>query len=385
MRSAWRQIMQPEFELVLLCATPAKEERHNSRIRALVDQDLDWARVEEFADWHRLVPLLYWELKATRPDRIPPSIADSFERNMRNNLLLTGELFRVLSLFDRAGIPAIPFKGPALAAGVYGNLALRTFGDLDVLVPPADAWRARDLLLGEGYRSNLQLHPARRQDYLRSYDEFTLYGDNALLEIHWGFIPPHFSISLDTAAFLERREQLLLGNRSIPSLRPEDLLLVLCVHGAKHCWTHFGLVADIAWLMTKHSLPSQALLARAKEAGCHRIVLVAAKLACEVLEAPLAEPVARAIDADPAVSVLAGEVLDAIFGKRHDETDILSSARLHMRMRERLRDRLRYAFRLLTRPGVEDWQMIDLPAALSFLYPVLRYPRLALKYRSKTP
>ena len=32
------------------------------------------------------------------------------------------------------GIAAIPYKGPVLAAAVYGNLALRTFSDLDILV-----------------------------------------------------------------------------------------------------------------------------------------------------------------------------------------------------------------------------------------------------------
>jgi len=43
-------------------------------------------------------------------------------------------------------------------------------------------------------------------------------------------------------------------------------------------------------------------------------------------------------------------------------------------------DRARYFFRLGTRPGLEDWQMVNLPRPLSFLYRVLRFPRLAFKY-----
>jgi hypothetical protein len=40
---------------------------------------------------------------------------------------------------------------------------------------------------------------------------------------------------------------------------------------------------------------------------------------------------------------------------------------------------------LATRQGIEDWQMVDLPRPLSFLYPVLRFPRLAFKYRARVP
>jgi hypothetical protein len=46
---------------------------------------------------------------------------------------------------------------------------------------------------------------------------------------------------------------------------------------------------------------------------------------------------------------------------------------------------VRYALRLTTRAGVEDWEAIDLPPSLSFLYPVLRFPRLVMKYRSRVP
>jgi hypothetical protein len=69
-----------------------------------------------------------------------------------------------------------------------------------------------------------------------------------------------------------------------------------------------------------------------------------------------------------------------MFGKPHDETAILSTARFHMQMREDPRDKLLYCFRLATRPGIEDWQAARLPPHFSFLYRVLRVPRLLRKY-----
>jgi hypothetical protein len=213
-----------------------------------------------------------------------------------------------------------------------------------------------------------------------------MYGDNGtLVELHWAFVPPHFSVFLDLSHCWPRRDVVLFGNRTVPSLNAEDLLLMLALHGAKHCWSHLSLITDLAWLLATEQLDWPALLTRAGGLGIGRMVLLGASLAFRIFEVPLADPVAAAIERDPAVAVLTSEIAGSLFGDRHDEGSIRDNASMHMRMRERLGDRLRYFFKLTFRPGLEDWQALDLPAALSFLYPVLRFPRLALKYRSRVP
>lgn len=154
---------RPEAELLLLCASPLKNEERAARVGQLLDENPDWNFLHDLAESHRLTPLLYWELKSTRPDLISPLLADRFERNMRNSLFLTGELLRILDLFEREGIAAIPFKGPTLAVTAYDNLALRRFDDLDILVRPEDVWRARDVMLREGFQSKLRLEPGRQR------------------------------------------------------------------------------------------------------------------------------------------------------------------------------------------------------------------------------
>jgi hypothetical protein len=373
---------RPEIELLLLCVSPVRDEQRSARIRQLLNRLTDWNFLEELAESHRLLPLLYWELNAAGSDGIPTSIADKFQHNTRTCLLLASELFRILDLFEREGISAIPFKGPTLAAYAYNNLALRSFIDLDIFVRSEDVWRVRDVLLREGYTIKLRLNQRRENAYLHSYDELVLHGPNesSLVELHWAFLPTYFSAPLKTSKLWERTVQVTLGNRSVRSLSPEDLFLVLCLHGAKHCWSHLGLVCDVAWLISANRLPWDALLGRARELGVHRMVLLASVLAFEVLKVPLAEPVTRDLLDDPEVPVLAGKIVQALFGVRHDESAILRTASLHMRMRERPMDRARYFFRLGTRPGLEDWQMVNLPRPLSFLYRVLRFPRLAFKY-----
>ena len=49
------------------------------------------------------------------------------------------------------GIPVIPWKGPMLAELLYGDKTLRPCADIDLLVPPALAWRALQTLVRAGY------------------------------------------------------------------------------------------------------------------------------------------------------------------------------------------------------------------------------------------
>ena len=61
----------------------------------------------------------------------------------------------MLRLLSAAGVRAIPLKGMALADSLYGNFAMRITWDLDLLVPPGEALRARHVLIANGYASPL--------------------------------------------------------------------------------------------------------------------------------------------------------------------------------------------------------------------------------------
>src|SRR5207248_2341602 len=111
---------------------------------------------------HNVLPLIYRTTRDLVP-AIPAAIMDDlrarYEHNARRNLKFTAELFRILDCLEAHEIPAIPYKGPALAEMVYGNLASREFSDLDVLVRPTDVLRAKAALRDLGYAPNIELSP----------------------------------------------------------------------------------------------------------------------------------------------------------------------------------------------------------------------------------
>ena len=66
--------------------------------------------------------------------------------------------------FHRRGIPVISLKGPWLAERLYGDAALRSCCDLDLLVHRSDIAAAEDLLTELGF-----LPSGRRDDYERPF------------------------------------------------------------------------------------------------------------------------------------------------------------------------------------------------------------------------
>ena len=151
-----------EVEVLLACARTPRRSDTADQIRALLREETDWKYLLRVAREHRVVPLLFSHLNATCPEAVPEAALNELRNhsheNTRRNLLLTGELLKLLNLFEAHGICVIPFKGPTLAAMAYGNLALREFDDLDILVRKQDVPRAEELLVSMEYRSQCRLN-----------------------------------------------------------------------------------------------------------------------------------------------------------------------------------------------------------------------------------
>jgi hypothetical protein len=389
-RGATAPNTRPEAELLLRCARAHLDTEGITRLKALLGEDLDWGYVLRAADRHRMMPLLYWHLNATCPEAIPAAVLENlrvpFQRNAARNLFLTGELCRVLGLLHDRGIPAIPFKGPLLAAAVYGNLALRVFEDLDILVPKRDALRAKRLLVSQGYRPSVPLTGRRELAYLDSNHEYDLVHESgALVELQWALAPPHFSFTLDHEGLWERARPATLADTPVLTLAPEDLLLILCLHHSREGWARLEWIGGVAELIRRQpALDWGRLVSRAERRGLARMLFLGLSLACDVLGAPVPEAVLRKVRADRSVGALARRVRGRLVADdrarpgafQYSPADIA----FHLGMRERRRDRLRYAVRLVLSPTVGDRLALPLPAPLSFLYYPLRPFRLFGKW-----
>lgn len=378
---------RPEAELVLCCARARLGPDQLERIRTVLLRELDWPLLCAIADEHRVVPLVYWHLRDLAARHIPPTwmavLRERFEGMAQHNLSLTCELVSILGLLEAHGLQAVPYKGPVLAVLAYQNLALREFGDLDILVRQREVARARQLLRARGYRddpdwaASEQRFPARIPgQYLFVHED-----GSSLVELHTERTLRYFPKPLDFDALEPRLEDLSLGGRRIRSLAPEDLLPMLCVHGAKHFWSRLQWISDIAQLVRlPREMDWPLLRERSKQMNAERMLFLGLRLAKDLIGTEFPQEIARRVEADRAVRTLAMRVERRILGQDRSRQGVIQRSVFRVRSRESPWRGLRYLFRLATAPTEADWSAVRLPAPLRPLYSALRPLRLARRY-----
>ena len=388
-----------ELELLLCCARTVRDAATLKRAAELLAQQISWDRVLEQASRHRILPLLYLNLSRLEWEGVPAAVRSELHSRQQSNaadaLGLAGELLRLLDSLGRHGIRAIPFKGVTLAARAYRDVALRDAGDIDLLVRRQQIVEAVKLLESSGHRPVFptstaaesqylrRLSGPRREDYLLSHCEHHLVREEGRVnvDLHWAITLREFCLPLNTEGLWQRATTLSLAGREVPVLRDEDLLLVLCVNGAKDCWERLDRVCDVHELIgAAPGLDWERVIDLARRSGAQRMVRLGLALASHLLGATLPSSVETYLHGDPHLTVLVAEVRDSLLGSAGLTLDTRSSrAMFHLRLRERWRDRAQYCAAHL-RPGVGDWAGVPLPPALGFLHYVLRPFRLAARY-----
>lgn len=348
----------PETRLLVLCARRNLDARAREELIRLSTPALDWDELIAAAEEQRVVPLLARHLRTHCAELVPPAAAATLyalsHTVARENLVLTRELLRILGQFEAQSIAAFPFKGPALAAQIYGDLTLRQFDDLDIWIRAEDFLRARAHLMAEGYQPYLPPPEHTLPHFTGIHHEYGLIGaDNGVhVELLWKIIERPFSFPRQVEALWQELEPLRLVNRSVQALPLDTLLLCLCVHGSKHLWERLIWVADVAETIRARGDQDWApLLARAEQLGAGRMLRLGLYLANQILDAPLPTPVLEGCGKDREMLELAEVSARLLLGEEGMTDELYHTKHLYqMRMLERLQDRLlvvgRYAYNL---------------------------------------
>ena len=378
---------RPEHELLLDCATTRLDPSRRERIEMRLAGPLDWPNLVETATRQGVMPLLTVSLREVCPAAVPAAVLDDlqarFRKNTISNLLLASETRSLLNLFAAHGVRAIPFKGATLAASAYGDVALRQFHDTDLWIRREDAVKAKQLLVAQGYRPDHQLTPTQEAAFLKSECEYA-FKKIVYVELQWEIVQRRYSFTINDESLWQRAGQIEIEGATFPVLAPEDLLLILCVHGTKHGWSRLAWIVDIGELIARHMpLDWQTVIEHARRLGGLRMLRLGLALADQLTGAALPPEIAEQIEADAVVKQLAAQVRRSLFDDLSPAPNGAENTRFYIRARERWRDRWRCYLRHAFAPTVTDMIAMRLPRPLFFLYPLLRPIRLLVKYARK--
>lgn len=384
----------PEAQLILACARTVIRSRERKQIADLLRLDLDWDYLIEKAKQNFVTPLLCRNLLNDFAELLPCAAAARLERYLQqhtwHNLRQTGELLELLKLLEAHDIPVLAFKGPTLAISAYGDLALRQFGDLDVLVQKQDVERAINLFVERGYQQ-VALSPSALKHKQKDIALVSRDGQ-VRLELHWRLSRIYFSFALDqkrnARQMWKRLEPVRVAGADVHTMPTPDLLLYLCLHGSKHRWERLLWICDIAELIGAHpELDWTTLLRTARKLGCERVLALGLLLAQELLgAAPPPHVVAQLAASKNLLAIVAG-ARQALFEEPCATKNIFDKQRYRLLLKERWSDKARLGatysrlyLRLAFRPNEKDRELLPVPKYLSFVHYLVRPVRLSVEY-----
>jgi hypothetical protein len=375
-----------EAALVLCCATTAATPARTALASDLAPRVRSWDRVVDIARRHAVLPLVHRYLKLECPAAVTEEglakLRTQWQLIILYNRHLTAELVRLMGLLEAAQIPAVSFKGPVLAAMAYGSIELRQFSDLDILVHQTDLPRVAEILTAEGYRSPHTRREGLATGYFQECED-AFAGPDGLgaVDVHWKITPGSFRFAPDEEEMWRRARGVDLESRKVTAVAPEDILLYLCVHGAKHGWVTLGSICDIAeTIRARPGIDLIGMLEEATALGSRRMFLTGIRLAHELADAPVAAELVTIARGDRGVRALARHVAGQLFSRATQGRAEFDPWAVPMRSIEGAGARMRYIVRRTLAPTMGDYELIALPAALFPLYWVIRPFRMAVQY-----
>jgi hypothetical protein len=238
-----------DARLLLACAARGPD---LGAIEPALGVDAAWSGLVERAVRHRLGPLVYATLRAASeagavrpPDALLGRLRAIYDRHALRAARRIAKLAEIGAVLERAGIPFIVLKGAALGPALFGDPALRTMGDVDLLVRRDQQEAAGRVLQAQGYVADVSWGSEAWYRTLHHHSAPLSSPDGFLIvELHYT-IAEQGDVRVPVEELWVRSRRQVIGDVPFSVLAAEDLLLHLCLHLAGNNRVADGLLRDL--------------------------------------------------------------------------------------------------------------------------------------------
>lgn len=372
----------PELRLVLAGASSDMD-----KTKHLLQQPINWDKFLRLADHHRVYPSVYNTFSHLDNLPVPEHVLDVLRQTCRENTLsslrITGEMVRIGGLLENHSISAVVLKGAPLSWRLYGDIAARSYGDIDMLVAADKLEQSIEILENEGYRKiskwdSYGLTPRQQQIYSKhhqhsSHFEYWNNEKRVKLEIHWklskyGNVLP-FTVDGNI-------KKILVAGNPLLVLSDEELLLYLILHGAGHKWHRLRWLVDLEKFIQQENIDWVRLDHLAKKFDIQSFLYQALILVNQMFGIVLPPVLELEIVCDRTARRLAYLALKAHIFDASNQVGysgiyspfVNNSYGLYMN--RGLKNKFNYILKLFG-PTVEDIKLVTLPDSLNALYYVI--------------
>ncbi|WP_042203924.1 nucleotidyltransferase domain-containing protein [Nitratifractor salsuginis] len=381
--------------LIACCQAKPSQDDIDLILDTIRDPKFDIQNLLELSSRHGVLPLVYKNLKAieksiqtssSQNDTPPTQNPKSKIRNLlielkpryfaivQRNILMSAELIKIFRLLRENDIEVLAFKGPTLAQIAYGDITLRQFGDLDILIHRKDFRKIASQMTEKGYEPRFPIETFTGDKVMFEMNNDCPFYDRKrglAIEIHWDFFRK-LALSTQKLQPWEETAQVTINGSAIPTLRYETHLLYHSLHGSKHIWERMCWIVDIdRFIRNVPDLDWDDIIDRAKELGALRMFLLGPALARYFFNTPLPEKIEK-LCRQARFDNLIAFVVDEFKWENPTPEDSLVKLKKVIALRDNLYYKTFTLLEFLFRPGINERRTIVLADNLFWLYWPLR-------------
>ncbi|MBN1426805.1 MAG: nucleotidyltransferase family protein [Anaerolineae bacterium] len=273
-------------------------------VRQLLDTLEDEA-IFDLAQTNQVAPQIAHALLDTLGDKTPSHWYDIHESNHKRLAAYLAELDTIAAGLAAEGITIVALKNGGIARGIYPCPGCCPMGDLDTLVELRHFRQAHNTILSQGYQ--LQFRSALEENDIEAaiaqgsaeYCKILPDGEKLWVELLWRPVDGRW-IRPDQEP---RAEEFIARSISIPGtavrlLSPEDNLLQVCLHTAKHTYVRapgFRLHTDVDRIVCRQTVDWDVFLKRAIALQVKTAVYFSLAIPAALFDTPIPQPVLAAL------------------------------------------------------------------------------------------
>jgi hypothetical protein len=367
----------PAIQLII---ESCKTTQDRSKIIDLISQISDWDKFIDIAYVHGVFPLVYKTLKDYDRyiDQIVLKNMKSYNIDIvKQNMLMSAELIKVMKLLEENNIEAIAFKGPALAQMAYGDITLRQYCDLDILIKEEDVYKVYKLFKKD-FRRSLHITSAQEKKWFKYAHDLGLINKNGIhIEFHWRMLDSDHPVNLNDIDFFYIKNFITIKNQAIQIISNEEFLVYLCIHGSKHMFERIEWIIDIDKFITSQNINWDKFNKLLDNKNYKRFVELGLYLANFLFDTPIN----RQISNDKNISIVKIHIFN-LWSNTTVDFNNKNNIKYMLKLFSNYMDKLKYIHKIYLKPTFTEYRYINLPEFLYILYYPVRQYLLMKKYFS---
>ena len=265
-------------ELIVLLAVVNRSNNILQNIDHTSLPNLDWEWLVNACGRLKLVQSFYEALQALSfpsPPWVRRALWVRIRRNRATAQRHIDELCELASLLEDKQISFRAMRGPVLSQLVFGTPDKREYCDLDILVGPPDIDRTRTALEARGYHTPESLDKIRQNCALQMFNRERQVG----LDLHWSEVPYWLPVGTTFNVLEQPPSNMNINGLDIPTLPPEETILVQVVQCVKCGWRELDKWHDLITLIRLWpQLDWQRVMQVAEASGYFRSLILTLRL-----------------------------------------------------------------------------------------------------------